>query len=314
MGDAREAQKNALYADMAKECAMEFGAIVLYTYGGFHASALTFIQRMAKAVDPATCLTSPSRWRRELMEQMAITVQRGNADIMITAAQRMRGKVWSSRRRLYSALRPSVSSRSSRRERRRARRNEEASDSDAQRQLLPHSGRAMTCVARLIGLSDHEAVCRGLGCSSVDSDADTEVEDEDGSPLSSLSSSLSSSLPSFIAETPLSSDSGREERVQTNALQEGETGECSGANDIVRAEAVGSHREAVQKNCTIGAVAVAVAPAVAAAVVSGDGMELEEEAVVNAVCAVMEECVDGGEREREMEVVQRVALACDCVP
>ena len=137
----------------------------------------------------------------------------------------------------------------------------------------------MTCVARLIGLSDHEAVCRGLDCPTVDSDADTEVEEEDGSRLSSL--------PSFIAETPLSSGSGREERVQRNALQEGETGEC-GAN--VRAEAVGNHREAVQKNCTIGAVATAVA----AAVVSGDGMELEEEAVVNGVCEVMEECVDGG--------------------
>ena len=155
----------------------------------------------------------------------------------------------------------------------------------------------MTCVARLIGLSDHEAVCRGLGCSAVDSDADTEVENEDGSPLSSLSSSL----PSFIAETPLSSDSGREEKVQRNALQEGETGEC-GAN--VRAKAVGNHREAVQKNCTIGAVAVATA--VVAAVVSGDGMELEEDAVVNAMCEVMEECVDGGGTA--------VALACDCVP
>jgi len=72
----------------------------------------------------------------------------------------------------------------------------------------------------------------------------------------------------------------------------------------VRAEAVGNHREAVQKNCTIGAVAVATA--VAAAVVSGDGMELEEEAVVNAMCEVMEECVDGGGTA--------VALACDCVP
>ena len=35
VGDAREAEKNDLYADMAKECAMEFCAIVLYTYGGF---------------------------------------------------------------------------------------------------------------------------------------------------------------------------------------------------------------------------------------------------------------------------------------
>ena len=52
MGDAREAQKNALYADMAKECAMEFGAIVLYTYGGFHASALSFIARWPRRLTP----------------------------------------------------------------------------------------------------------------------------------------------------------------------------------------------------------------------------------------------------------------------
>ena len=43
MGDAREAEKNGqLYADHGvRRCEMEFGAIVLYTYGGFHASALT---------------------------------------------------------------------------------------------------------------------------------------------------------------------------------------------------------------------------------------------------------------------------------
>ena len=72
VGDAREAEKNDLYADMAQECEMRFGAIVLYTYGGFHRSALQFISQMAKAVDPATCLTSPSRWKQELMEHMAI--------------------------------------------------------------------------------------------------------------------------------------------------------------------------------------------------------------------------------------------------
>jgi hypothetical protein len=54
VGDVREAGKDGLYANMAADCDMEFCAIVLYTYGGFHASALKFIARMAKAVDPAT--------------------------------------------------------------------------------------------------------------------------------------------------------------------------------------------------------------------------------------------------------------------
>ena len=99
VGDAREAEKNHLYADMAQQREMQFGAIVLYTYGGFHSSALRFISQMAKAVDPATCLTSPAQWKQELMQQIAVAVQRGNANIMIRAAQPQRGRLWSLRRR-----------------------------------------------------------------------------------------------------------------------------------------------------------------------------------------------------------------------
>ena len=299
VGDAREAQKNALYADMAKECAMEFGAIVLYTYGGFHASALSFIGQMAKAADPATCLTSPTRWRRDLMEQMAVAVQRGTADIMIAAAQRMRGGAWVRRRRMQSVPRPSVPSRSWRRGRWGARVDGAASDSDDARRRLPDGGRAMACVAQLIGLSDSgdEAVDRGLSCRIVDSQADTEVEEEDevgpaGSPLSSSSS------PSFVAETPLSVSrsgglSGGSERVHMAALLRREETEeraasvCAGGGG-----AVGDHRDAVRSECSIGAAPVVAA--VAAAVVAGDGMEVEELEVADGMCVEMGECGGGG--------------------
>ena len=263
MGDAREAEKDALYADMAKECAMEFCAVVLYTYGGFDASALAFIQRMAKAVDPATCLTSPTRWRRELMEQMAIAVQRGNADIMITAAQRMRGKAWVQRRRPHSAPRRCDRSRSRVIGRGEARSGD--SDCDEEQQLLPDRGRAMSCVARFIGLSvsDHEATCCERGSGAVDSDAETEVEDGGCSP----------SLPSFIPETPLSRHSGQEEDMEVSAPQREETGECGVPVGVEVAGDHGHHPDVLRGVCMIGATVTAVG----AVVVSGDAMEAEEE-------------------------------------
>ena len=74
IGDEREAEKNSLYADMAEAIDMSFSAFVLYTHGGFHRSALSFIKSMASAVDPATCLTSATQWRQDLMERIAIFV------------------------------------------------------------------------------------------------------------------------------------------------------------------------------------------------------------------------------------------------
>jgi hypothetical protein len=72
VGDARETEKDNLYADMAEQLDMKFGAFVLYTYGGFHRSALSFIKRMGSAVEPATCLTSFTQWKQDLMERVAI--------------------------------------------------------------------------------------------------------------------------------------------------------------------------------------------------------------------------------------------------
>jgi len=180
VGDAREAEKNDLYADMAQQCEMEFGALVLYTYGGFHSSALKFISQMAKAVDPATCLTSPSQWKRELMEQIAIAVQRGNANIMIRAAQQQRGRLWGRRRRPNAVT--SLSSRSHGRGRGSA---QDATEGEGRQ---PWSKWAMTHVARLIGIPIAEVGCRDRHGSAIDSDAATEVEGWE----------VSSSTPSVI--------------------------------------------------------------------------------------------------------------------
>ena len=70
---------------------MDFGSIVLYTYGGFHRSALSFINKLADSVDTATCLLSRADFKRTLLLQhIAIAMQRGNADIMIQDSQRQR--------------------------------------------------------------------------------------------------------------------------------------------------------------------------------------------------------------------------------
>jgi hypothetical protein len=90
VGDEREVEKDDKYAAMAKAIDMEFIPFVLYTYGGFHSSALKVIQKMAESLDPACCLLSRAEWKRMLMQHIAIAVQRGNADIMIQASQRSR--------------------------------------------------------------------------------------------------------------------------------------------------------------------------------------------------------------------------------
>jgi hypothetical protein len=88
IGDRREAEKAAKYAAMAADNDMHFQAIVLYTYGGFHSSALLFISQVADSVDPYSCPVSRAEWLQGLKQHIAIAVQRGNADIMIQHSQR----------------------------------------------------------------------------------------------------------------------------------------------------------------------------------------------------------------------------------
>ena len=218
VGDQRQAEKDGLYADMAAECDMDFSAFVLYTYGGFHRSALSFVASMGKAHDPAICLMPLRAWKSQLMEQVAIAVQRGNADIMIQAAQRARGGRWSRRRRHGSKARhtrPSLLT------------AQQASMGIAhgvgqQRQ----SSRAVASAARLIGLPRSHDGSPEDDCGDIDSDAETLVAHD--------TAAHSPSSSSFIPETQMS---GHAERAVPAAMH-AEEGNSSPANVVV-ANAVG---------------------------------------------------------------------------
>jgi len=75
---------------MAQALDMEFCACVIYTYGGFHSSALRLTKKLTSAIDPDTSVILPAEFKDQLKRQIAIAVQRGNADIMIQASQRHR--------------------------------------------------------------------------------------------------------------------------------------------------------------------------------------------------------------------------------
>ena len=93
IGDLRDAGKNSKYGALAAAIDMEFSSIVLYTYGGFHRSALSFIQKLVRSVDTAACLISQAEFKTSLMQHIAIAVQRGNADIMIQHHQQQRERL-----------------------------------------------------------------------------------------------------------------------------------------------------------------------------------------------------------------------------
>jgi hypothetical protein len=98
VGDAAGAAKHDTYDELASGLSCEFLPFVLYTYGGFHDSARRFIHRLCASLDPVTCLVSADDWRMAVQSQIAVSVQRGNADIMIGASQRARAAVLPSRR------------------------------------------------------------------------------------------------------------------------------------------------------------------------------------------------------------------------
>jgi hypothetical protein len=90
LGDARAAEKHATYAPMAAALEAVFAPFVLYTHGGFHKSALSFIDTLGAAYDPAVALVSLSAWKDELKDRIAVCVQRHTANIMIDDARRAR--------------------------------------------------------------------------------------------------------------------------------------------------------------------------------------------------------------------------------
>ena len=107
VGDARERDKDDRYSEMAAALDMEFCSIVLYTYGGFHKSAMRLVSDLVAAFDPAMCLISRDEYRTALLQQIAVAVQRGTAGIMIRDAMRIRGSVYGrlGRRHLHACAR-----------------------------------------------------------------------------------------------------------------------------------------------------------------------------------------------------------------
>jgi hypothetical protein len=90
VGDARSIEKHGTYAPMAEALGVQFSPFILYTYGGFHKSALSFINNMGAAYDPAVALVSLSAWKEELKDRIAMCVQRHTANIVIEDARRAR--------------------------------------------------------------------------------------------------------------------------------------------------------------------------------------------------------------------------------
>jgi hypothetical protein len=90
VGDARAVEKDGTYAPMAEALGVQFSPCVLYTYGGFHKSALSCIDRLGAAHDPAVALVSLAAWKDELKNRIAVSVQRHTADIVIDDARRAR--------------------------------------------------------------------------------------------------------------------------------------------------------------------------------------------------------------------------------
>ena len=121
VGDARSAEKDDSYGPMATALGVRFTPFVLYTYGGFHKSALSTIEQMAAAYDPAVALVSLTAWKEELKDRIAVCVQRCTANIVIHDDRRARSAAAMSvrrrrpGRRSAAARRPRLSERPPRR-------------------------------------------------------------------------------------------------------------------------------------------------------------------------------------------------------
>lgn len=99
VGDARNAEKEGSYGPMAEALGVRFAPFVLYSYGGFHKSALSTIAQVASAYDPAVALLSLSAWKEQLKNRIAVCVQRCTANIVIEDAKRARAAGSARRRR-----------------------------------------------------------------------------------------------------------------------------------------------------------------------------------------------------------------------
>ena len=168
VGDERAEQKDDKYAAMAKVVDAEFSAFVLYTYGGFHSSALSFIDKLAAGCDRAVALVPLADWKDDLKDRIAVCVQRHTADIVIDDARRARMASIPVRGRAAGGPsgrpRPSALAASSRRQR------------EAVERLCAEGGRAASlCAGLLVSLSPSSGPSEDVSPMSVDSDAPREV-------------------------------------------------------------------------------------------------------------------------------------------
>ena len=99
VGDARSAEKDNSYVPMADTLGVRFTPFVLYTYGGFHKSALSTVEQLAAASDPAVALVSLSDWKADVKNRIAVCVQRHTANIVIDDDRRARSAGVLTRRR-----------------------------------------------------------------------------------------------------------------------------------------------------------------------------------------------------------------------
>ena len=178
VGDERAKQKDDKYAAMAKVVDAEFSAFVLYTYGGFHRSALSFIDKLAAGCDPAVALVPLADWKDDLKDRIAVCVQRHTADIVIDDARRARMASIPVRGRAAGGPsgrpRPSAVAASLRRQR------------EAVERLCAEGGRAASlCAGLLVSLSPSSGPSEDVSPMSVDSDAPTEPRS--ASPVPSVS-------------------------------------------------------------------------------------------------------------------------------
>jgi hypothetical protein len=99
VGDARSAEKDDAYVPMADALGVRFTPFVLYTYGGFHKSALSTVEQLAAAHDPAVALVPLAAWKQGVKDRIAVCVQRHTANIVIEDDRRARSAGVSLRRR-----------------------------------------------------------------------------------------------------------------------------------------------------------------------------------------------------------------------
>jgi hypothetical protein len=179
VGDARSVEKDGTYAPLADALradglSVQFSPFVLYTYGGFHKSALSFIDKLGGAHDPGVALVPLNTWKEELKDRIAISMQRHTANMLIDESRQARMTSIAKRRR---------GARRSRARRRRPRSSVRPCRRQLAEQLLREAGeRAVSLCAPLLSLSSAVSPTRAP-VDPVGSDDDTEVMSMPSTPL-----------------------------------------------------------------------------------------------------------------------------------